>query len=85
MRVICCLEMDDGGIDQGVVWEKVCRFKIDAIFLFLFSRAAPVASGGSQARGLIRVIAAGLHHSHSNNRSKPHLQPTPWLMAMLDP
>ena len=36
MRVICCLEMDDGGIDQGVVWEKVCRFKIDAIFLFFF-------------------------------------------------
>ena len=53
--------------------------------LFAFSRAAPVAYGGSQARGLIRAIAARLCHSHSNNRSEPHLQPTPQLMAMLDP
>ena len=26
-------------------------------------RAAPTAYGGSQARGLIRAVAAGLHHS----------------------
>ena len=41
--------------------------------LFVFSRAAPAAHGGSQARGLIRAVAAGLHHSQSNTRSKPHL------------
>ena len=48
-------------------------------------RAAPVAYGGSQARGPIGAIAAGLHHSHSNSRSEPHLRPTPQLMAMPDP
>ena len=29
--------------------------------------------------------AAGLHHSHSNSRSKLYLQPIPQFMAMLDP
>ena len=29
--------------------------------LFAFSRAAPAAYGGSQARGLIGAVAAGLH------------------------
>ena len=43
-------------------------------FFFLF-RAIPMAYGGSQARGLIRATAAGLHHS--NSRSEPCLQPTP--------
>ena len=33
------------------------------------------------ARGWIRTVAAGLHHSHSNTGSKPHPQPTPQLMA----
>ena len=54
-------------------------------FFFVFSRAAPVAYGGSQARGLIRAVAAGLHHSHSNAESEPHLRPTPQLTATLDP
>ena len=40
---------------------------------------------GFQARGLMGAVATGLHHSHSNTRSKPHLQPTPQLMATLDP
>ena len=34
--------------------------------LFLLFRATCVAYGGSQARGLIRAVAVGLHHSHSN-------------------
>ena len=38
-----------------------------------------------QARGLIGAVAAGLHHSHSNARYKPHLRPTPQLRAMPDP
>ena len=52
-----------------------------------FSRAAPVACGSSQARGLIRATAAGLHHSHSHShaRSEPHLRPTPQLTATTDP
>ena len=47
------------------------------VFLFFFSRAAPEACGGSQARGLIGAIATDLHHSHSNSRSELCLQPTP--------
>ena len=47
--------------------------------LFAISWAAPTAYGDSQARGLIRAVAACLHHSHSNTGSKPRLQPTPQL------
>ena len=43
------------------------------IYLFLLFRAAPVAYRGSQVRGLIRAVAAGLRHSHSNARSEPSL------------
>ena len=44
-----------------------------------------MAHGGSQARGLIGAVAAGLHHSHSNVGSEPGLRLTPQLMAMPDP
>ena len=55
-------------------------------FVFLpFSRAALVAYGGSQARGRIGPVAAGLHQSLSNAGSEPRLRPTPQLMAKLDP
>ena len=54
-------------------------------FLSVFFRAAPTAYGSSQARGEIEAVAAGLHHSHSNARSEPHLQPIPQLRAMPDP
>ena len=54
------------------------------LFLFLF-RAAPMAYGGSQARGRMGATAAGLHHSHSHAGSKPCLRPTPQLTATLDP
>ena len=53
------------------------------IFFWLL-RAAPAAYGGCQTRGQIRAVAAGLHHSHSNAGSEPHLWPTPQLMT-LDP
>ena len=52
---------------------------------FFFLRAAPVAHGGSQARGRIGVIAAGLHHSHSNSGSKLRLRPTPQLTTTPHP
>ena len=39
-------------------------------FFFCLFRAAPSAHAGSQARGLIGAIAAGLHHSRSNARSE---------------
>ena len=53
-------------------------------FFYLF-RASLAAYGGSQVRGRIVAVAAGLCHSHSNARSKPHLQFTPQLTATQDP
>ena len=56
-----------------------------AVVVVVFSRAAPVAYGGSQARGRIRAVAAGLHHSHSNTISELCLRPTSQLTATPDP
>ena len=47
-------------------------------------RAAPVAYGGSLATDGIGATATGLHHSHSNARSEPHLRPTPQVTATPD-
>ena len=65
---------------------------VQFVFIFIFHylficffRAASMAYASSQARGQIRASAAGLCHSHSNAGSKPYLQSTPQLMAMLDP
>ena len=52
---------------------------------FLLLGAIPAAHGGSQARGLIRAVAAGLCQSHSNAESEPNMQPTPQLPATPDP
>ena len=43
-------------------------------FVFVSFRAGFMAYGGSQVRGPIRAVAAGLHHSHSNVGSKPCLR-----------
>ena len=53
-------------------------------FFFLF-RAVAMAYGGSQARGLIGAAATGLHHSHSNAGSKPHLQHSSQEHQILNP
>ena len=50
----------------------------DVVFIYLFSLfafswATPVAYGGSQARGPIRAVAAGLCHGHGNTGSELHL------------
>ena len=49
-------------------------FSFSSFFLFRLFRPTPI---GSQARGRIRAIAAGLYHSHHNEGSEPHLQPPP--------
>ena len=60
------------------------------IFLFIYFLSfcpflgPSVAYGGSQAKGRIKAVAAGLHHSHSNMGSEPRLQPIPQLTATLD-
>ena len=63
-----------------IVMNFICIF-----CLFAFSRAAPMAYGGSQGRGLIGAVAAGLHQSHSSEGSELPLRPTPQLMATPDP
>ena len=45
--------------------------KLFYFILFFLFQGHTAAYGGSQARGRIRATAAGLHHSHSNARSKP--------------
>ena len=55
-------------------------------FFFLpFLEPLPSAYGGTQAKGLIGAVVAGLRQSHSIVGSEPYLQPTPWLTAMPDP
>ena len=73
--------------DPAAYGGSQARGPIFVVFACLsaFSRDAPAAYGGSQARGLIRGVAPGLCHSHSNTRSKAHLRPTPQLRAMPDP
>ena len=44
----------------------VRHFFVLFCFVFAFSRAALAAHGGSQAKGLIRAVAAGLRQNHSN-------------------
>ena len=53
--------------------------KIRLFFFCLF------LSRRSQATGQIRAAATGLHQSHSNTGSEPHLQTTPQLVATPDP
>ena len=65
-------------------WQRVRLFGLEWEFFFFFM-AAPMAYGGSQARGQMGAVFAGLHHGHSNTGSEQHLQPTSQLTAMLDP
>ena len=64
--------------------QKVFCFSIGFSFVCVF-RATPSAYGSSQARGWIRAVAAGLHHSHSNARSQQRLRPTLQLTATSNP
>ena len=59
------------------------KFFFKKNFFFYLFRATPMACGGSQARGPIRVVATSLRHSHSE--SEPHLRPMVQLMATPDP
>ena len=52
--------------------EKYKR-NLNLLFFLFWGGATPAAYGGSQDRGPVGAVAAGLHHSHSNARSDPHL------------
>ena len=70
----------------------VWHVEVPSLFLFLFIFclfllflwAATTAYGGSQARGRIGAVAAGLLQSHSHMGSEPCLQPISQLTAMPD-
>ena len=58
---------------SDILMDRHRGYKIFPRFLIFFIfRPAPVAYGSSQARGWVRTVAAGLHHSHSNARSLTH-------------
>ena len=61
------------GLKYGFNYILHLRIIIIILFFFSFVRATPAAYGGSQAREQIVAVAGGLHHSHSNARSKPCL------------
>ena len=61
---------------------SICFFFGGGVFIFL---GLHPKHGGSQARGPIGAVAAGLLQSHSNAESEQCLWPTPHLMATLDP
>ena len=52
------------------------RFTFIFFYLFAISWTAPMAYGGSQARGRIGAVATRLCQSHSNTGSELRLQPT---------
>jgi len=56
---------------------------IICIFIFVFLGLHPRHMEFPRIE--LRVVAAGLHHSHSHARYKLCLQPTPQLLATLDP
>ena len=81
----------------SIAWEPPCasetalektksqKKKDNFLIVYLLFRATGVAHGSSQARGRTGAAAASLGHSYSNSGSEPRLQPTPQLMAMLNP
>ena len=65
------------------IWKCIYLSYIYIYIFFFWSfclyRVSPMAYIGSQARALIRAVAAGLCQSHINARSKQRLQPIPQL------
>ena len=61
------------------------------IYIYIvFFRAAPMAYGGSQTRGRIGAVAAGLHHSHNmwdlSHWVRPVIEPASlWLLVRSSP
>ena len=76
-------------INNKILIERMFFFVVVVVlvlvFCFAVSWATPVVYGGSQAKGQIGAAATSLRQSHSNKGFQPHLQPTPQLMATLDP
>ena len=70
-----CRGLDETTLALIVVaeWWWVHGISIVIVIFFFFFRATLEAYGASQARSLIRAVAAGLCQSHSNARSELRL------------
>ena len=92
-KLYCCFLPFGSILHTGFnLWNTLDSVEKTFIFIYLFIylflvfcpfRAAPVACGASQARGLMGAVAAGLRHSHMGSELCP--RPTPQLTAMPDP
>ena len=59
--------------DLSIISVDILSWIIFFFLIFCPFRDEPMAYGGSQARGLIGVVAVNLHQSHSNAKSEPCL------------
>ena len=77
---------EEGHSSLGTERPKIRVMETARLFVCLIVfRATPEANGGSQARGRIGAVAAGLCHSHSNTRSKWPQRPTLQQCQILNP
>ena len=74
--------MDIRGISNPLLYFVAPNLFLFAFVSFLGGGGTLAAYGGSQARGPIGSVAAGLHHGYSNTGLELRLRPQ--LMAMLD-
>ena len=72
-KFVCLLVLQDSRQLNSVIFSFFISLFFFFFFVFCPFRVAPAAKGGSQARGQIRAVAAGLRQSHSNTRSEPRL------------
>ena len=72
-------------VNRNMAYGSEFFFWSFCLLFFCLFRAASVAYGVSQARGLIGAVSASLHKRHSITRPELHLWPTPHLTAMPDP
>ena len=79
-------EEPSGGRGHGWTHNNI-NFFFFFIFFFAISWATPAAYGGSQARGGIGAVAAGLHQGPSNagsltHRARPGMEPaSSWFLV----
>ena len=73
-EIQCIRDAEYNSVDfaVNVMPSHKCFFNFYLIFFFFcllsFFRASPTAYRGSQARGLIRAVAAGLRHNSQQHR-----------------
>ena len=65
-------------LEQSYSQAQLNQSRLSLLLLLFLCRATLMAYGSSWARGQIRAIAAGIHHSHRNTRSEPHL----WRLSL---